>query len=122
MSTIYGYFYSGGIYFMLPALLILIVIIILVVKSFLNIKNDNSKNISLISSLGIFAFIWGLFGQILGLMQILDYIQQVGVTPVPTVLAGGIKVTMITTAFGSIIFLISRLAIIAFTWVQKETS
>ncbi len=119
MSVIFQRLQEGGPYFMYPALLILIVIIILIVKGFLNLKKEDSRTISLISSIGLFALIWGIFGQLLGLFQAFDYIQVSGEVPA-TVLAGGIKVSMISTIFGVIIFLISRLGIISITWFKKQ--
>jgi len=110
---------EGGPYFMYPALIILILILILITKGFLNLKNDNSKNLSLISSIGLFALIWGFLGQLLGLIQAFDYIQVAGEIPT-TILAGGLKVSMISTTFGAFIFLISRLGIIALTWLKKD--
>lgn len=121
MSTFLQRMYEGGPYFMFPSLLILIVIIILIVKGFLNLKKDDSKTLSLISSIGLFALIWGVLGQLLGLLQAFDYIQMAGEIPT-TVLAGGLKVSMLSTIFGVIIFLISRLGIIALTWLKKEVS
>ena len=121
MSSLFSKLYEGGPFFMFPALVILILIIILSVKSFINLKKDNSKAISLIASLGLFALIWGILGQAIGLMQAFDAIQQMGKVS-PSMLAGGLKVSMITTTFGFIIFLIARIAIIIFTWLQKDTS
>lgn len=118
MSVIFQRLQEGGPYFMYPALIILIVIIILIVKGFLNLKKDDHQTISLISSIGLFALIWGIFGQLLGLFQAFDYIQVSGEVPA-TVLAGGLKVSMISTIFGVIIFLISRLGIITLTWIKK---
>lgn len=119
MSTLYEYFYAGGPYFMFPSLLILIVIIILIVKGFLNLRKEDPKTLPLISSIGLFALIWGVFGQLLGLFQAFDYIQISGEVPA-TVLAGGLKVSMISTIFGVIIFLISRLGIISLTWFKNK--
>lgn len=119
MSSLFSKLYEGGPFFMFPALVILILIIILSVKSFINLKKDNSKAISLIASLGLFALIWGILGQAIGLMQAFDAIQQMGKVS-PSMLAGGLKVSMITTTFGFIIFLIARIAIIILTWLQKE--
>lgn len=118
MSTFLQRMYEGGTYFMFPSLLILIVIIILIVKGFLNLKKDDSKTLSLISSIGLFALIWGVFGQLLGLFQAFDYIQMAGKISTP-VLAGGLKVSMLSTLFGASIFLISRVGIIALTWLKK---
>lgn len=119
MSEVFRKMQEGGVYFMYPALVILIVIIILIFMGFLNLKRDDPKTISLISSIGLFALIWGVFGQLLGLFQALNYIQIAGEIPT-TVLAGGIKVSMISTIFGAFIFLISRIGIITLTWLKKD--
>lgn len=119
MSTFFQRLQEGGPIFMYPALLFLIIIIILIVKGFLDLKKEDSKTIPLISSIGLFALIWGVLGQFLGLYQAFDYIQIAGEIPT-TVLAGGLKVSMISTIFGIIIFLISRIGIISLTWLKNK--
>lgn len=118
MTSITQLFYEGGIYFMIPSLLLLIFILILITKGVLNLNKEDTKTISLISSIGLFALIWGILGQLLGLFQAFDYIQISGEVPA-TVLAGGIKVSMISTIFGMIIFLISRIGIIILNILKK---
>ncbi|WP_196886556.1 MotA/TolQ/ExbB proton channel family protein [Aureivirga sp. CE67] len=101
----------GGPIFMYPALIILILIIILIVKSFVNPKGKTQKNRSLISNLGTFAIVWGFLGQLLGLISAFDTIDKVGKVST-SILAGGLKVSLVAPTFGLVIFLIARIGII----------
>lgn len=61
-----------------------------------------------IKSIGLFTLVFGIFSQLLGLYQAFSVIEQVGNIS-PAILAGGLKVSMITTLYGVSIFLISYL-------------
>lgn len=63
-------------------------------------------NITYIKSIGLFALIVGIFGQLIGLYQMFVAIQQLG-TVSPAILAGGLKVSSITTLYGIFIFMVS---------------
>jgi len=108
---------EGGPFFMYPLFFILIFLVILIVKGFIQ-KESVDKTISLISSIALFAIVWGFLGQIIGLISAFDSIEAVGEVA-PGVLAGGLKVAFLAPAFGMFIFLIGRIGIIALTWVKK---
>ncbi len=118
MSVFFDKLNDGGPFFMYPLLFILILVLILIVKGFLQ-KGNTKKTISLISSITLFAVVWGFFGQIIGLITAFDAIEAVGDIS-PAVLAGGLKIGFLVPLFGSLIFLIGRLGIIIFTWMQKD--
>jgi len=103
---------------MYPLLIILILIIILIVKGFLQ-KGSVSKTISLISSISLFALVWGFLGQIIGLIGAFDAIESYGDVS-PAMLAGGLKIAFLAPVFGMFSFLVGRLGIIVLTWMQKE--
>ena len=117
LSQIIDKLNEGGPFFMYPILFLLILIIILIVKGFL--EKNKSKTISLISSLGLFTVAWGIFGQTIGLIQAFDAIQAAGDISM-SLIAGGLKVSLLTTLFGVVTFLVSRLGIIILIWVKKE--
>jgi len=103
---------------MYPLLLILISVLALLAKGF--IKNETStKAIKLVSSLALFALVWGCLGQVLGLISAFDAIEAASDISVG-MLAAGLKISFLTTAFGAVIFLIGRLGIIILTLVQKD--
>jgi hypothetical protein len=109
---------EGGPFFMYPLFLILILLIILIVKGFLK-KGAHKKTMSLISSIALFAIVWGFLGQIIGLIGAFDSIEAAGDIS-PSVLAGGLKVAFLAPVFGMFTFLVGRLGIIILTWMQKD--
>jgi hypothetical protein len=109
---------EGGPFFMYPLFLILILLIILIVKGFLQ-KGAQEKTMSLISSIALFAIVWGFLGQIIGLIGAFDSIEAAGDISL-AVLAGGLKVGFLAPVFGMFIFLVGRLGIIIITWMQKD--
>lgn len=109
---------EGGPFFMYPLLLILILLIILIAKGFLQ-KDSLEKTISLISSIALFAIVWGFLGQIIGLIGAFDAIESMGNVSAE-MLAAGLKVAFLPPVFGMFIFLVGRLGIIILTWLKKD--
>jgi biopolymer transport protein ExbB/TolQ len=102
----------GGIYFMLPIYLIWVTVIYLSVKFLIAYKSENidlnklNKLNSVILFLGSFAFLFGLFTQILGLYGALISIQAAGDIS-PALMAGGLRISFLAPLYGFGIFLIS---------------
>ena len=109
---------EGGPFFMYPLFFIIILLLILIVKGFLQ-KGSVEKTVSLISSIALFAIVWGFLGQIIGLIGAFDAIESVGDVS-PAVLAGGLKVAFLAPVFGMFAFLVGRLGIIILTWMKKD--
>lgn len=108
---------EGGPIFMYPLLMLLILILVMITKSF--VKKDNiEKSVKLISSISLFAIVWGVFGQVLGLISAFDAIEAAGNIS-PSILAAGLKVSFLPTAFGMLVFLIGRIGVIAITSFSK---
>ena len=74
---------------------------------------------SLISSIALFAIVWGFLGQIIGLIGAFDSIESVGEVT-PSVLAAGLKVAFLAPVLGMFTFLVGRLGIIILTWSKKD--
>jgi len=109
---------EGGPIFMYPLLLLLVLVLVLLVKGFIK-KEYSAKAINLVRSITLFAIVWGALGQILGLISAFDSIQAAGNVSFG-ILAGGLKISFLSTAFGAVIFLVGRLGIIILTLVQKD--
>ena len=108
---------DGGPTFTYPTLLLLIITIGLLIKAF--IKGDaDGNNKKLIGHIGLFALVWGFLGQLIGLIGAFDSVQAAG-DVAPSVLAGGLKVALLSPTFGMIVFLIGRLGIIILTALKK---
>lgn len=103
---------------MYPILFLLILIIVLFIKALLD-KKDNSKTVSLISSIGWFTIAWGFLGQTIGLIAAFDAIQAHGEIS-PSMVSGGLKIALLNPLFGLTTFLIARLGIIILVWTKKE--
>ena len=118
MSVFFDRLQEGGPFFMYTMLLILLVVLFLFFTALFK-KGNTNKIVSLISSFGLFVLIWGVLGMFIGFISAFDAIQAAGDIS-PTVLAGGIKVGLLSPVFGMVTFLIARLGIIILTLVKKN--
>lgn len=103
-------FYMGGPLFMGILTIILIIAVAVAVYIYVQGGRESTKapSASLVKEIGIFGLIFGIFGQFMGLYQAFSAIEQMGSVS-PALLAGGLKVSVITTIYGMIIFVISWL-------------
>ena len=72
-----------------------------------------------IKTIGSFALVTGIFGQLIGLYSAFAAIEQMGGVS-PAMLMGGLKVSMITTFYGIIIYLFSLLIWFVFDYVLTK--
>ena len=75
-------------------------------------KEPTTKDLDLIKSVGLLALIFGVLGQLIGLFSAFEAIEQMGSVS-PAMLAGGLKVSSITTIYGLVIYIVSLLLWIA---------
>ena len=88
-------FVEGGLGFMIIISLFLIALLVAAWKAPKWVKE-----------IGIGALVVSIFGTLLGLSQVFDAIQMFGDVS-PAVLCGGLKVTLITTFYGLIVYFLS---------------
>lgn len=108
-------FQMGGPLFMgiLTGILFIIVIIavfhlfIIIRKDYKDL-NETRKRLSYIKSIGLFGLVTGIFGQMIGLYSAFTAIEKAKDVS-PAIMAGGLKVSMITPMYGVFIFLVSYL-------------
>jgi biopolymer transport protein ExbB/TolQ len=107
-------FYMGGPLFMGVLTLIALVMIAWSIMKGKDVfvQNENKEllhhQLSYIKSIGLFALITGILGQLIGLFEAFQSIEQMGGVS-PAMLAGGLKVSSITTLYGIFIFLLAYL-------------
>jgi hypothetical protein len=107
-------YYMGGPLFMGILTLILIAMLAVSIINGLPVLKNESKTdndrikISYIKSVGLFALIIGILGQLIGLYQAFMGIEAMGSVS-STMLAGGLKISMITTLYGFLIYVLSYL-------------
>lgn len=105
-------FQMGGMLFMSILTIELIGVGFFVIR-YLSKSEKSNDDLNLAKSTGLLAAVTGVLGQLIGLFQAFEAIQQIGAVS-PAMLAGGIKVSMITTLYGVIIYLISLLLYLIF--------
>jgi len=108
-------FYMGGPLFMGILTTLLIILLAISVYFFLRISSGKtvdipnfSHKLTYVKSVGLFTMITGILGQLIGLLDAFKAIESVGDIS-PAMLAGGLKVSMITTLYGILIYLVSIL-------------
>lgn len=98
-------FQMGGLLFM--SILTILLIGVLVAAGRYWTKSEAKKSdLDLIKSIGLLAVITGVLGQLIGLFSAFEAIELMG-SVAPGILAAGLKVSMITTLYGMIIYIIS---------------
>ena len=115
---------EGGPLFMSSIYLMWIAVIILAIR-FLIIYSKDKQSIKLertneaILFLGSLTFLIGIFGQTIGIFMALSAIQAAGDIS-PALIAGGLKVSMITTMYGFGLLIISGIIWFVFKNLMKE--
>ena len=116
--------FEGGPLFMSVIYLMWIAVIILAIR-FLIIYSKDKQSIKLertneaILFLGSLTFLIGIFGQTIGIFMALSAIQAAGDIS-PALIAGGLKVSMITTMYGFGLLIISGIIWFVFKNLMKE--
>lgn len=118
-------FYMGG-----PLVMSVLTIILTIALSFgvwnavqlANSKNVTKFQIELVKSIGLFAMVVGILGQMLGLIGAFEAIEEVGSVS-QKLLVGGLKISSITTIYGILIYLLTYLLWFAeAAWFEKANS
>lgn len=108
-------FFMGGALFMGVLSILLIVMVSWIAYHFIGVllskkttQDEALRKIEYGKSIGLFAMVIGILGQLLGLFNAFSVLEQAGSIS-PNVIYGGIKVSMIPTLYGIIIYLLSIL-------------
>ncbi|MDZ7607244.1 MAG: MotA/TolQ/ExbB proton channel family protein [Cyclobacteriaceae bacterium] len=116
--------YVGGMLFMSILSLSLTIILAVTVLNILRLLKGRYKGKQLLSindikAFGIFAIVWGVFGQSIGLFSALQAMEAAGDIS-PAMVYGGLKVSFVTTLYGMFIFLLAWLiTILLNNWSRK---
>ena len=122
------WFVMGGSLFM-SILTILLVIIVAVSACYAVViasgkskeKANFAHRLKYVKSIGLFTMITGILGQLIGLMMAFSAIEKASDIS-PAIVAGGLKVSMITTLYGISIYMLSILIwFLLDLWYHKKT-
>ena len=108
---------EGGPLFMYTTLFLLIAMLALLIRGFLK-PSARQKTITIVSSISLFVLVWGFLGQMIGLIGAFDAIEAAGDVS-PSILAGGLKIAILSPLFGMVAFLIARIGIIILNILNK---
>ena len=119
--TLFDRFLEGGALFMSLILICLLMSIFFTVKSILKIKTDkevSKKILKHIIDSGTLGLALGVMGAFLGLISAFDVLEASGAAE-PAIIAGGLKVALLSPLFGLLTFSVSKLAILILRIIQK---
>ena len=113
--SFFKYFVMGGVEFMSALTILAVVVIGFGVKKTVDLfwakempQPRLEWGLKYIKFFGLMALVVGVFGQVLGLFQAFQAIEEMKEVS-PFLLAGGLKVSSITTVYGFIIYIFSYL-------------
>ena len=102
---------EGGPLFMYPILLMLLACVILAVIALVNSKR-REKFTHLIKHLGLLAMAWGFLGFFISLIGVFDAIESLDGKTSHAILAGGLKMGLLSPSFGVFTFLMARIGLL----------
>ena len=120
-TTLFNRFLEGGALFMSLILICLLLSIFFTVKSVFNIKTNietSKKMLKLISVSGSLGLAIGVMGAFIGLITAFDVIEASGGAE-PAIIAGGLKVALLSPLFGLFTFSVSRISILILRIILK---
>ena len=120
-TTLFNRFLEGGALFMSLILICLLLSIYFTVKSLLNIKTNieiSKKMLKHISDSGTLGLALGVMGAFIGLITAFDVLEATGEAN-PSIIAGGLKIALLSPLFGLFTFSVSKLAILILRIIQK---
>jgi hypothetical protein len=109
VMNLFKYFYEGGPLFMGIVTIAGIAMIFFAIKSGILIlmkKDYSGKGLDFILMFGSLSFILGLLAQAIGMFQAFEIIQQIEDIS-PSLVAGGLRVSMIAPLYGAFWFIFS---------------
>jgi len=127
-NMLYHHLVQGGIWFMLPIYILGIAVVVLTgiltyttATKRLDDPDRLKKLREIILFLGTFALLFGIFGQIVGMMQIMDIVEREGDIP-SFLIMGGLRISMLPLSYSFFIFLISLLSWFIFRMASRRIS
>ncbi len=102
-------FSQGGPLFMSILTLILLALLAVFVMSIMKKGDEKQLNQSLqwLKSIGTLGLVVGILGQLIGLFSAFSVMETTQISP--EILAGGLKVSLITTLYGLLIYIVHLL-------------
>ena len=120
-TTLFNRFLEGGALFMSLILICLLLSIYFMVKSFLTLNKDketSKRMLKHIGDSGTLGLALGVLGAFIGLLTAFDVIEATG-GAAPSIIAGGLKVAILSPIFGLFTFSFAKLSILVLRLIQQ---
>ena len=120
-TTLFNRFLEGGALFMSLILICLLLSIYFMVKSFLTLNKDketSKRMLKHIADSGTLGLALGVLGAFIGLLTAFDVIEATG-GAAPSIIAGGLKVAILSPIFGLFTFSFAKLSILVLRVIQQ---
>ena len=120
-SVVTDRFQEGGIYGMLLVLTCLLLAVFFTVKAFANLQNGADiflKYKKLINQIVLLGLVISFLNSLLGLIQAFDALEASGGAD-PAIIAGGLKITLISPLFGLFVFVLGYTATFVLSWMRS---
>ena len=120
-TTLFNRFLEGGALFMSLILICLLLSIYFMVKSFLTLNKDKETSIRMLKHIGdsgTLGLALGVLGAFIGLLTAFDVIEATG-GAAPSIIAGGLKVAILSPIFGLFTFSFAKLSILVLRVIQQ---
>jgi Na+(H+)/acetate symporter ActP len=114
-------FNEGGPFFMSLILICLILTVFFLVKAFIEVSKNvpqSNKMMRLAADTGLLGLVIGFLGSIIGMITAFDAIDAIDNIS-SGMMAGGLKVSFLTTLFGTLTFIISRIGLLILKALHK---
>ena len=120
-TTLFNRFLEGGALFMSLILICLLLSIYFMVKSFLTLntnKETSKRMLKHIGDSGTLGLALGVLGAFIGLITAFEVIEATG-GAAPSIIAGGLKVAILSPIFGLFTFSFAKLSILVLRLIQQ---
>jgi len=120
-TTLFNRFLEGGALFMSLILICLLLSIYFMVKRFLTLNKDketSNRMLKHIGDSGTLGLALGVLGAFIGLLTAFDVIEATG-GAAPSIIAGGLKVAILSPIFGLFTFSFAKLSILVLRVIQQ---
>jgi hypothetical protein len=120
-TTLFNRFMEGGTLFMSLILVCLLLSIYFSAKSFFNLRSNieiSKKMLNNIGNSGTLGLALGVMGAFIGLITAFDVLEATGAAE-PAIVAGGLKVALLSPLFGLFTFSVSKFSILILQIIQK---
>ena len=111
---------EGSIYFMAPLTFLFAISVLLFIYILMK-KDFNSNLVDVIKHIGILIFMYGIFGTLVGFMQMFDALESIKEGLPLSVISGGVKVALLNVLYGAGYFCLNQLGYITIKILGRKT-